>query len=296
MSRILVSLGIIAALAPVSLKAAEEESGPEKVLIDKGLRRSGAQYLLRDEDEVKKASDAAEAKLRAYRRAVMWEKDAARSEKDKKALLATLKRQESAMRQQVSSTVPALRAQSRQLSQQLSAMRQQMDTLYAAAQYNSNIGAGIQYRQMSNVYNNMVDQSNALTDQGNQMVREHNALIDRIEWLEGKSDESKLSKDDPSAKSASPAESREEYLAALGEAKKLAEQATAKYKALADDAEVKAALATLSKKSEKIKYTLGPSRKFQDLAKAIDQAEERAASGSIDAPEPVAKKAKKARR
>src|SRR5262249_7535169 len=73
----------LAALAcpPPSVAGAD----PEAALGGKGLYPSGSMYVLRAEDEVKKAVAAAEARVREYRRALAWEKDAGKSESEKKA-------------------------------------------------------------------------------------------------------------------------------------------------------------------------------------------------------------------
>ena len=90
-----------------------------------------------------------------------------------------------------------------------------------------------------------------------------------------------LSKSETQKFSSASADQRETYVKALGELRKQVDLANEKYAALAEDADVKTALETLSKRSAKIKYLLGPSKKFLDTVKALEQAEARVASDTI---------------
>ena len=150
------------------------------------------------------------------------------------------------------------------------------------------MGGGGRYgRQQSSQVNNQVNQLgvqiNMLNAQGNQLTMTYNELNNEIKQLntqpDPKSDDtSKTSFQKPASTST---DRKEAYVKALGELRKHVDLANEKYAALGDDAEVKAALETLSQRSAKIKYVLGPSKKFLDTVKALEQAEAKVASDTI---------------
>ena len=113
------------------------------------------------------------------------------------------------------------------------------------------------------------------------------------------------SKADPAAKPETPKpdsseDKKESYVKAIGVLRKQVDVAKQKYTVLAEDAEITSALGTLSQRSAKIKYVLGPSKKFHDTVKALEQAEAKIASDTIiDWPRPAdsaKKKSKTARK
>ncbi|MCA1686559.1 MAG: hypothetical protein LC745_11415 [Planctomycetia bacterium] len=79
---------------------------------------------------------------------------------------------------------------------------------------------------------------------------------------------------------ASADDRRKAYTDALAELRELGEKTKQQYAELADDPEVKDALASLNSRSAKIKYTLGPSKKFLDTLKTEEQS---ATQGNADA-------------
>src|SRR5262245_65201728 len=101
MVRVVASCGLMVATLAVCAGPAPGEDDPEDVLSGKGLHPSGAVYLAKGEDDVKKAWDAADAKLREYRRASAQEKDFARNDAEKKSLAESLKRERAAMKKQL---------------------------------------------------------------------------------------------------------------------------------------------------------------------------------------------------
>jgi hypothetical protein len=132
------------------------------------------------------------------------------------------------------------------------------------------------------------------------LVDSYNEMNTRIRLLSGDDEDGKVPLDPaaPGSSHASPTELREAYIDALAAVRKIVDDTNQKYKELVGDTELSNTLKSLSKKSAKIKYTLGPSRKFQDLVKAVEQAEQRVTNGSLDEPAPKAspKRKKSARR
>src|SRR5262249_8564733 len=127
--------------------------------------------------------------------------------------------------------------------------------------------------------NQVTAQINMLQAQVNEMTGTLTALNDQIAQLKAKPDEPAKSADTKPI--ASSMERREAYVQPLAALHKLVDAAKEQYVTLAEDAEVTAALATLSQKSAKVKYVLGPSKKFQDTVKALEQAEANVASENL---------------
>src|SRR5262249_59467943 len=74
---------------------------------------------------------------------------------------------------------------------------------------------------------------------------------------------------------------REAYLQALLELRKLVDAANARYAALAGDAEVTGALRAMNQRSKRIRYGLGPSRRYLDCVEALEQAEARVMTDTV---------------
>jgi hypothetical protein len=276
MIRVVASCGLMVATLAVCAGPAPGEDDPADVLTDKGLHPSGAVFLAKGEDDVKKAWDAAEAKLREYRRASAQEKDFARTEAEKKGLAENLKRERAAMKQQLDQILPQLRAQAQALSQQRAALGMQY--------------SGSRYRYGNVQSNQLSSQISALNNQANQLNAEYNDLGARINYLSGRPDNSKAAP----TPFASSADKREAYAKALEEVRKQVDATRKAYEEAGKDPQVKSALDALNQRSAKIKHTLGPSKKFEDSIKALEKAEAKLASGEIDeAPtQPASRKAK----
>jgi hypothetical protein len=269
---------MVATLA-VCAGPAPGEDDPADVLADKGLHPSGAVFLAKGEDDVKKAWDAAEAKLREYRRASAQEKDFARTETEKKSLAESLKRERAEMKQQLDQVLPQLRAQAQMLSQQRAAL---------SAQYGGYRGSRNRYGNMQS--NQLSSQISALNNQANQLNAAYNDLGARINYLSGRTDNSKAAP----TPFASSADKREAYSKALEEVRKQVDATKKAYDEAGTDPQVKSALDALNQRSAKIKHTLGPSKKFDDTVKALEKAEAKLASGELDEapPQPASRKAK----
>ena len=83
----------------------------EDVLTAKELHPSAAMYISRGEDEVKKASDAAEARLKEYRHAAAQERAALQDIIDKKAMAKELTKERDELKKEMDQALPAIRAQ-----------------------------------------------------------------------------------------------------------------------------------------------------------------------------------------
>jgi hypothetical protein len=284
-------------------RAAEDPGkAAEGRLAEKDLRKSGVMYVLFDEDSVKKAADTVEARLKEYRQVVAREKGAVQAELDKRTMIAELTKQREALKQQRDQEMPNIQAQLQTLNQQQAALRLQINSM----QGGGNRYAQMQRSQLQSQSNQLGAQINMLQARGQQFAATLQGLNDQIQQLSARPDANSKKAED-AAKPAirrpevSADDRRESYVRALGQLRKQVDEVTQKYAALAEDADVTAALATLNERSTKIKYELGPSRKFLDTVKALDQAEARVASETIlDDPKPAGsssakKKAKTAR-
>jgi hypothetical protein len=207
---------------------------------------------------------------------------------DQKAMAKELTKQRDELKQEMDQVIPNLRAQIQalQLQQQTTNMQS------GGGRY-----GGRYARQGSSIANNQFGaQITMLNAQINQYTMNYNALNNEIKQLSTqptpKSDDaSKTSFQKPGSTSA---DKKEAYVKALGELRKHVDETSKTYTALADDAEVKGALETLSKRSAKITYVLGPSKKFLDAVKALEQAEAKVASDTIiEDPKPAVSSAAK---
>jgi cell division protein FtsB len=232
---------------------------------------------------------------------VAWEKDAGRTEAEKKALAADLTKQQAALKQQMNQTLPQLRAQIQLLTQQRAMIGQQM----SGAAYGGRggvggyggYGGGVTTYQTYGQVSQLEAQIAMLQAQGDEMVNTFNAMGNQIQQLT-----SGARPDTPKAKATgktapSPNDAKRKACDdALAAARKLVDETKATYATLAGDADVKASLGAINKKSATTKYTLGPSKKFQDAIKALEQAEAKAASNApADEPGPAASPKRKAR-
>jgi hypothetical protein len=276
MSRIPISFGL--ALAIVSFATASLAGGPEEDLLrSKGLRPSGSMYILPAEDEVKKTSEGAATQLKGCRLADLEQKAFEQGAAGRKAMIEALTRQRSALNQEYLRTMPGIRAQIQALTQQQAALRQQLPGLRQAALYTDNPYAAMQHNQAADVINALVDRIDLLQDQGNQLTVTLNELTDRLKLLSEGGDESELARE----VRARAGRRREAYLQALLELRKLVDATNARYASLAGDAGVTGALEAMNQRSKRIRYELGPSRKYLDRVKALEQAEARVMTDTV---------------
>src|SRR5262249_51195188 len=104
-------------------KAADDPAkAADKLLVSRDLRRSAEMYILRGEDDVKKAADAADARLKEYRLLAARESGAAREMINKGRRAAELTKQRDALKNQIDQVVPALKEQIQALNQQKAAL------------------------------------------------------------------------------------------------------------------------------------------------------------------------------
>ena len=118
MSRMIASWGVALAVlfgAGLSFgqdKAAQDPAkAAEALLTSKELRASAAMYIATAEDDVKKAHEAAEARLKEYRQAYARERGALQEIHDKKAYAAELTKERDELKKQMDQALPAIRAQ-----------------------------------------------------------------------------------------------------------------------------------------------------------------------------------------
>jgi chromosome segregation ATPase len=286
----------LAALGILCMTARAED--PNGVLAGKGLRAVGSTYVLGGEDRVKKASDAVEARLKEYRRAAALEKYSVRDEAGRKALAADLTKQRAALGKEMDQTLPQVNAQVRALSQQQSQLRQQMNGL----QYGTSNITTMAHNTLVAQHNGLTEQIEALQAQGGQMVAAYDEMGEQIRRLESPADSpgpaapaADKSRQAGKAPAPSAEQARDAYLEALAALRKAVDATRQGYEALAGDDGAKAALASLNKRSPRIKYTLGPTRKFLDAVKALEQAEAKGADVLPEETKPAAVKKRKAR-
>jgi clan AA aspartic protease (TIGR02281 family) len=277
MSRITTPNGL--ALALVSFATTSLAGGPEDDLLrSKGLRLSGSIYVLPAEDEVKSASEVAAAQLRAYRLADLELKDFERGAAGRKAAIEALTQRRSALNQQYLQTMPGLRAQVQALTRQQAALRRQLPGLRQAALYTRNGYAAMQHNQVVEMIEALGDRIDLLQDQGNQLTATLNELTDRLKLLSEGGDESGFARE----ARARAGRRREAYLQALLELRTLVDATDDRYAALASDAEVTGALEALNRRSKRIEYQLGPRRKYRDCVKALERAEARVTTETLE--------------
>lgn len=273
------------------LIGADRAGGADDVLAGKGLRADGTMYVLRSEDDVKKASDVAEARLKEYRRAANWEKMSTRDEASRKSMAAELTKQRAAMKKELDRTVPQINAQARSLSQQQNALRQQMNGL----RYGTSGIAAMAYNQLVDQHNELTDQIDALHMQSNRMVDSYRAMGEQIDWLDP-SPESAAAKTAAKPPTASADQKRQAYIEALAALRKVVDETKQGYEVLAEDDEVEAALKARNTRSTKLKYVLGPTKKFLNTVQTLEQAEAKSTTDAIlDEPMPTATSKRKSR-
>jgi hypothetical protein len=290
---------LVASLASARAAVAADEA--ERVLAGKGLHLSVATYVLKAEDDVKKAADAAEARLKELRRVVYSEKNASRTEEEKKALLADLTKQRATLKQQMDQTLPQIRAQMQILTQQQNALSLEM----SGSRLGNNRFQRLPSNQTAYEAGGLANQIGMLQMQGEQLVNEFNDLNYQIEQLKpnpGAGAEPPKTKPGEKPKT-SPAvqEKLKAYVDAVAALRKLVDETKKQYSTLAEDPKVKAAVDSLNKPSARLKYELGPSKKFQDTVASLEQAEAKIAAKTLtDDPRPTVaspkRKSKVARR
>jgi len=256
---------------------------PSTVLAGKGLQRAGSVFALKSEDDVFKAVAAVEAKLKDYRS----EKNASRTEAEKKALAAELTVQRDALRQQMNQAVPQIRAQIQALTMQQAALNQQQAS---GGRLGNNVRGSFPLSNAQTAYqmNALAQQIAQLQMQGEQITAGFNELNNQINELTPKKKADKAKAKAGEKPSASPVDDKpsastvEEKLKALqdsiAEARKVVEATQKEYATLAADSQVTSALEALNR-TVSLKQTLGPSRKMLESIKALDRAEAYAANG-----------------
>jgi hypothetical protein len=283
---------LVASLASARAAVAADEA--ERVLAGKGLHLSVATYVLKAEDDVKKAADAAEARLKELRRIVYSEKNASRSEAEKKALLADLTKQRAALKQQMDQTLPQIKAQMQILAQQ----QNQLSLETSGSRLANNRLSRLPSNQTAYEAGGIANQMSMLQMQGDQLVNDFNELNYQMEQLKPNPGQ-EAPKTKPGEKpKPSPAveEKLKAYVDAVAALRKRVDETKKQYSALAEDPKVKAAVDSLNKPSARLKYELGPSKKFQDTVKSLEQAEATIAAKTLtDDPRPVASPKKKSK-
>jgi len=269
----MVALWTLPLIVVIGLNLAHAE---EDVLPGKGLRADGAMFVSRLEEDVKEASEAVEARLKDYRRAASWEKISTRDEASRKAMATQLTKQRDAMKKELNRVIPQINAQTRMLSQHQTALRQRMQGL----QYGTSTVTAMAYNQLVDQHNALTEQIDALQSQNNRLVDSYNALGEQIEWLDPR-EESAAAKTDARTPTASAEEKREDYIEALTALRKIVDETKQTYEELKEDAEVQAALKSRNSQSSKVKYVLGPTKKFLKTVEALELSEEKVNSDSI---------------
>jgi hypothetical protein len=271
-------------------KAADDPAkAADELLVSRGLRRSAELYILRGEDEVRKAADAADARLKEYRLLAARESGVAREMINKASMAAELTKQRDALKKQADQVLPGLKEQIQALNQQRQLLNMQASSMPR--------GGGKYARYQTNPYqvqaNQVAAQINVLQAQSNELTGQLAMLNNQINLLKAQPDTQAEAASQPGAGKgasasasaerpvASSLERKEAYVEALKALRKLVDPIKEQYATLAEDAEVQAALATLSQKSGRIKYVLGPSKKFQDTVKALEQGEAKVASDNL---------------
>ena len=268
-------LAVLVGAGATYARAAEES---EQLLAAKKLVRSGSMFLLRAEDDVRKASEAADAKLKEYRRASAWEHDSTRNEADRKTLAAALTKQRTAMKQEMDQFLPQLQGQIREIQQQ-----QQMLNQQRAAMGGSRVGR-MAANQLSSQSSQLGNQINMIQAQSRQITSEYNDMGSRIEMLNPKPGSDLAKYQEAQKPKVSSKIVKTEYADAVAALRKVVDETKAQYETLAGEADVTAALAKLDQHSSKIKHTLGPSKKFLDTVKTLEQAEKNVADDTLDPP------------
>ena len=126
----------------------------------------------------------------------------------------------------------------------------------------------VEYTQQSMVLRRQKGMASTVGEH-NQIVEMSNELIDRINLLTRETEDAKPLKKEAAA---AVADRREAFLQGLEELAKLVEETDKRYAALAEDPEVKAALARINK-DPKAAVKLGPSRTYQANVKALRKAQ-----------------------
>jgi hypothetical protein len=269
---------------------------PGAVLAAKGLHPAGPVFVLKAEDEVLKAVGAAEAKSKDYRR----EKDASRSDAEKRALAAELSARRNALRQQMNQVLPQIQSQIRALTMQQVALSQQQA---GGGQFGTGGRGSVPLSTAQAAYQMSVlgQQIAQLQMQGEQMTAELNELNQQINELTPR-DAPAQPKTKPDGKPPASAvdEKRKALQDAIAAAREIVDETTKAYATLGEDARVKSALDDL-KRTLPSKPTLGPSPKMLAAVRALDRAAAYAAdpddpSGSPKSPSVDKRKFRSARK
>ncbi|MFO0953001.1 MAG: hypothetical protein U0835_17985 [Isosphaeraceae bacterium] len=209
---------------------------PAADLTARGLSRSGSVFVLKAEDDVFKAVAAVQTRMKEFRS----EKNANRSDAEKKALAAELSARRNVLQRQMNQAVPQLRAQIQALTMQQAALAQQQNAgQFGADRGNVPLSAGQSAYQIG-VLNEQIARLQA---EGEQLTAEYNELNSQINELT-----SSLSStpEKPAQRGRkAPVSEAEKRLQALkdaaAEARKVVDETEKAYKTLAADRSVKSA-------------------------------------------------------
>jgi hypothetical protein len=249
---------------------------------------------LKAEDDVLKAVGAAEAKLKDYHR----QKEANRSDDEKRALAVELSMRRNALQQRMNQVLPGIQSQIRALTMQQVVLSQQA----TAGQYGnaargsiplSNVGASYQMNMLGQQIAQLQIQAAEMTAEVNELNRQVNELTPRTVSVQPKTK--------PGGKPPASAvdQKRKALQDAIAEARKVVDETTKAYATLGEDSQVKSALDNL-KRPLSSKPVLGPSRKMLTAVTALERAEAYAAnpddsSGSPKSPSVYKRKSRSAK-
>jgi hypothetical protein len=241
---------------------------PGAVLAAKGLHPLGSVFVLKAEDEVLKAVGAVDTKLKDYRR----EKDASRTDAEKKALAAELSAQRNVLQQQRNQFLPQIQAQIRALTMQQMAVSQQQA---GAGQYGTGGRGAVpltttQAAYQMGVLGQQITQLQMQAEQMNAELNELNAQINQLTPRKGSVQPK--NKTDVKPPISAVDEKRKALQDAIAEARKVVDKTTKAYSTLGENSQVKSALDDL-KQTLSTRPTLGPSHKMLAAVKALDRAE-----------------------
>jgi len=211
------------------------EAGPEVVLKNQGLKRSGTTWLLPGETAVLKDLRDAKDLYRQVAEGVAQQQQLEYSAQNRKVM------------------VQQLRDQNDMLSQQIKELEQQSENLNFP-------GGGVAVQQ----------QRDQVNRQRGLLVAENNQIINQLNSLQ---EQNKDQDQDPKLQlNAEVGQSREKYMQAVLDLRKSVDDITGKYNELAKNPEVTKALDTLSA-SSKSKHKLGPSKALNEAIKLLTRAE-----------------------
>ena len=235
----LLGLAILAAsLQSIAVRSQESppaEPGPEAILKNHDLKRSGSTWVLAGETGVLKDLRDARDLYRQVEEGMAQQQQLEYGSQSRKVM------------------VQQLREQNDVLGLQIKELDQQLDALNFP-------GGTIAVQQ----------QRNQLNQQKSVLVAENNRIINQLNSLQ---EQNKDQEQEPKLQlNAEVGQSREKYMQSILDLRKSVDEITGKYDALAKNAEVTKALDALSA-SSKSKQKLGPSKALNEAIKLLTRAE-----------------------